>query len=346
MLAAVMKGVGQVALEDVPEPAVQKPTDVIVGVTATTICTSDVHIVDGYFPPSPPFILGHEFIGVVRAAGGAVTRFKEGDRVAVPPVPFCGACDNCRAGKYGQCMHAAPFGSGATWGDIPGGLAGYVRVPHADSCMMKIPDQITDEQSLFVGDMLTTGYFAADNCALKPGDTLAVFGAGPVGLCAVHAARLSGLSRVILIDMLENRLELGLKMGATDIINAAEEDVLPRIMELTGGRGVNAAIEAVGHPAAVSAAAQSLGVGGVLSVVGLFPGNIDFPIQTLLMKNATMKIGLASLDNMRRLMTLVEAGKLDATPLITHQMPLADFERAYDTFKKKEDNIVKVVLKP
>jgi len=341
-----MKGVGQVVLEEVPEPVVQKPTDVIIKVTATAICTSDVHIVDGYFPPSPPFILGHEFIGVVRAAGSAVTRFKEGDRVAVPPLPFCGACDNCREGNLGQCMHAAPFGSGATWGNIPGGLADYVRVPHADSCMMEIPAALSDEQALFVGDMLTTGYFAADNCAMKPGDTLAVFGAGPVGLCAVHAARLSGPSRVILIDILQNRLELGLKMGATDIINAAEEDVLPKIMELTNGRGVSAAIEAVGHPATVGAAVQSLGAGGVLSVVGLFPGNIDFPIQTLLMKNASMKIGLASLDNMRRLMTLVEAGKLDATPLITHRMPLADFEKAYTIFEKKEENVVKVLLEP
>jgi 2-desacetyl-2-hydroxyethyl bacteriochlorophyllide A dehydrogenase len=346
VLAAVVKGVKQIALEEVPKPVLQKPTDVIVRVTATAICTSDVHIVEGYFPPSPPFVIGHEFIGVVEETGGAITGFKPGDRVAVPPAPYCGVCDNCRKGHYGQCLSSAIFGSGANWGNLPGGLAEYVRVPHADSCMVRIPGRISDDQAIFVGDMLATGYFAIDNCALKPGDTVAVFGAGPVGLCAVHTARLLSPDLIILVDIMDNRLETGKEMGATHTINSSREDAIAKIMELTGGLGVSAAVEAIGNPATVNAAAQVVGVGGVLSIVGLFPGNIEFPAQTLLMKNVTTRIGLAALGNMSRLLNLIAAGKLDTSPLITHRMPLKDFDKAYEIFEGKKENVVKVVLRP
>ncbi|HBW34482.1 MAG TPA: alcohol dehydrogenase [Desulfosporosinus sp.] len=317
MLAAVVKGIKQVALEEVPKPILQNPTDVILKVTATAICTSDVHIVDGYFPPSPPFIMGHEFIGIVEEVGNDVKMFKLGDRVAAPPAPYCGVCENCRKGHYGQCMNSAIFGSGSNWGNLPGGMAEFVRIPHAESSLVTIPDQISDEQAIFAGDMLTTGYFAVDNCALKPGDTVAVFGAGPVGLCAIQTARLFAPSKIILVDILTNRLQTGLTMGATHVINSTEQDAVTKIMEITNGQGVNAAIEAIGLPATVNTAAQVIGVGGIFSIVGLFPGNIDFPIQTLLLKNITVKVGLASLGNMRRLMSLITDKKLDTSPLIT-----------------------------
>lgn len=346
MLAAVVKGINQIALGVVPEPEIKNPTDVIIRVTATAICTSDVHIVEGYFPPSPPFIIGHEFIGVVEEVGGAVNSFKKGDRVAVPPAPYCGKCINCRKGFYAQCYNSAIFGSGASWGDLSGGLAEFVRVPHADISLVPIPDQIIDEQAVLVGDMLSTGYYAVDNCQLRPGDTVAVFGAGPVGLCAVHTARLFGPSRIILVDLLPDRLEIGVKMGATDVINSGQEDVVSKVMEITGGRGVSAAIEAVGSPVTVNAASQVLGVGGTLSIVGLFPGSIEFPIQDLLMKNVTIKAGLAQLGNMQRLMELVKCGKLDTSPLITHKMPLKDFEKAYDIFKGKKENVIKIIMVP
>lgn len=346
MLAAVVKGIKQVSLEEMPKPILQNPTDVILKVTATAICTSDVHIIDGYFPPSSPFIIGHEFIGIVEEVGNAVKKLKLGDRVAAPPAPYCGVCENCRKGHYGQCMNSAIFGSGSNWGNLPGGMAEFVRVPHAESSLVKIPDQISDEQAIFVGDMLTTGYFAVDNCALKPGDTVAVFGAGPVGLCAIQTALLFAPSKIILVDILANRLQKGLNMGATHVINSTEQDAVTQIMEITDGQGVNAAVEAIGHPATVNTAAQVIGVGGIFSIVGLFPGNIDFPIQTLLMKNITVKVGLASLGNMRRLMSLITDGKLDTSPLITHRMPLKDFDQAYGIFERKEENVIKIILKP
>lgn len=346
MLAAVVKGIKQVSLEEMPKPILQNPTDVILKVTATAICTSDVHIIDGYFPPSSPFIIGHEFIGIVEEIGEAVKMVKPGERVAAPPAPYCGICENCRKGQFGQCLNSAIFGSGSSWGNLPGGMAEFVRIPHADVSLVRIPDEISDEQAIFVGDMLSTGYFASDNCALKPGDAVAIFGAGPVGLCAVQTARLFAPSKIILVDIMPNRLQTGLTMGATHVINSLEQDAVTQIMEITNGQGVNAAVEAIGHPATVNTAAQVIGVGGILSIVGLFPGNIDFPIQTLLMKNITVKVGLASLGNMRRLMGLITAEKLDTSLLITHRMPLKDFDKAYGIFERKEEKVIKIILKP
>lgn len=346
MLAAVVKGVKDVVMEEVQKPEVQNPTDVLLKVTTASLCTSDVHIVNGYLPPSPPFVIGHEFVGVVEDAGSGVTKYKAGDRVAVPPLPYCGLCAHCRKGMFGQCLNSAVFGSGATWGNMPGAFAQYVRVPHADTCLVPIPDGISDEEAVFVGDMLTTGYFAAENCSLKPGATVAVFGAGPVGLCAVHTASLFNPAKIILVDAFDYRLEMGKKMGATHTINFTQNDAVDEIMALTGGRGADAAIEAVGDQKAVNDAAHVTGVGGTLSIVGLFPGNIEFPIQDLLMKNVTTKVGLSYLGNMPMLMGLLAEKKLDATPLITHRMPLDSFEQAYDIFSGKKDNVVKIILTP
>ena len=346
MLAAVVKGVKVVALEEVSKPAMQKTTDVLLKVTATALCTSDVHIVNGYMPPSPPYVIGHEFIGIVEEAGSSVNNFKPGDRVAVPPLSYCGLCEHCRKGMPGQCLNSAVFGSGATWGGMPGGFAQYVRVPHADACMVPIPGDISDDEAIFVGDMLTTGYYAVENCKLKPGATLAVFGAGPVGLCAVHTAQLFHPAKVVLVDSLDHRLALGKQMGATHTINLNETDAVAQIMDLTNGRRVDAAIEAVGDQKAINDAARVTGVGGTLSIVGLFPGNIEFPIMELLMKNVTTKVGLSYLGNMPMLMGLVAEKKLDATPLITHRMPLASFAEAYDIFAGKKENVVKIIMTP
>ena len=346
MLAAVVKGVNQINLENVLEPQIKDPMDVVLRVTATAICTSDVHIVEGYFPPSPPYVIGHEFIGIIEEAGTGVTAFKKGDRVAVPPAPYCGKCSNCRNGLFGQCQNSAIFGSGCTWGNLPGGLAEYVRVPYADNSLTAIPEEISDEQAILIGDMLTTGYYAVENCVLSPGDTVAVFGAGPVGLCAVHTARLFSPARIILVDLLPNRLEIGKKMGATDIINSAWENAVDIIMEITNGIGVSAAIEAIGNPATVNDASQVVRVGGILSIVGLFPGPIEFPIHNLLMKNVAVKMGLANLGNIHRLINLVSYGKLDTSPLITHRMPFKDFEKAYEIFAGKKENVIKILLQP
>ena len=347
MLAAVLKEAHQIGLEEVPKPVLLNDSDVILKVTATTICSSDVHFWEGHLPPSPPFIIGHEFAGIVEEAGNAVKTLKPGDRVAVPAYPFCGICDNCREGLTGWCLNSALLGSGESFGNLPGGLAEFVRVPHADSCFVKIPDEISDDQAIFVGDMLATGYFAVDNCSLNLGDTVAVFGAGPVGLCAVHIARLHSPSKIILVGRRSNRLQTGLKMGATHIIDAAEPDSAAQVMEITNGQGVNAAIEAVGLAETINTAAEVIKKGGTLSVVGFFPpGNIDFPMNTLLFKNATVKMGMTPQDNMRMLMGLLVDGKLDTSPLITHRMPFKEFEKAFTIFAEKQENVIKIILKP
>lgn len=346
MLAAVLNG-NRVTLEEVPKPVLQKDTDVILKVTATAICTSDVHFTEGYLPPCPPFIIGHEFTGIIEEAGSAVKLFQPGDRVVAPAYPYCGSCDNCRKGISGLCPNGALFGSGESFGNLPGGLAEFVRVPIADSCLVKIPDEVSDDQAVFVGDMLATGYFGVVNCSLKPGDTVAILGAGTVGLCAVHTARLFSPSKIILVDVISSRLQTGLKMGATHIINSAEENPVARIMELTDGQGVNAAIEAVGIPATVNTGAQVVGLGGILSIIGFFPpGNMDFSMQTVLMKNLTVKAGLTPSDNMRTLMGLISEGKIDTSHLITHRMPFKEFEKAFNIFAKKQENVIKIILKP
>jgi alcohol dehydrogenase len=347
MLAAVLKGIHQVGLEEVPKPVLQKDTDVILKVTATAICTSEVHYAEGYLPPCPPFIIGHEFVGIIEEVGGAVKLFKPGDRVDVASYPYCGICEHCRKGITGLCPNGALLGSGENFGNLPGGLAEYVRVPLADSSLVKIPDEVSDEEAVFVGDMLATGYFGISNCSLKPGDTVAIIGAGPVGLCAVQAATLYSPSKIILIDLVPYRLEIGLKMGATHIVNAAEQDPVERVMELTDGKGVDAAVEAVGLPTTVNTAGQVVGLGGILSIVGFPPGgNFDFPLQSLLMKNITVKMGLTPQHNMRILMELVAEKKLDVTPLITHRMPFKEFDKAFKMFAEKQGNCIKVILKP
>lgn len=347
MLAAVLKGPHQIGLEEVPKPVLLNDSDIILKVTAAAICSSDVHYWQGYLPPCPPFIIGHEFVGIVEEAGNAVKTLRPGDRVAVPCYPYCGICDNCRNGLTGWCLNSAVFGSGESFGNLPGGLAELVRVPHVDSCLVKIPDEMSDEQAIFVGDMLATGYFGAYNCSLKPGDTVAVLGAGPVGLCAVHMARLYSPSKIILIGRRSNRLQTGLKMGATHIIDAAEPHPENQVMEITNGQGVNAAIEAVGLAESINTAAQVIKKGGVLSTVGFFPpGNIDFPMQTCQFKNVTIKVGMTPQDNMQRLMGLISDGKLDTSPLITHRMAFKEFDKAFTIMAEKQENVIKIILKP
>lgn len=343
MLAVVVKEFNKFALEDVAKPVIETPSDVIVRVTATALCSSDLKLIKGHFPVKLPFIPGHEFVGVVESAGSAVTMYKPGSRVAAPPSPYCGICDHCRQGLYCQCLNIPDiFGAG---GSLPGGLAEYVRVPSADYCLVPVPDHLSDEQAVLVGDMLNTAYFAVEQCGLKPGSSLAVFGAGPVGLCAVHIARLFSPSQIFLIDSLENRLALGRKMGATHTLNFKEMDVVSEIMELTRNRGVNGAVDAVGGDAAtLKNMARVVGAGGTISIVGLFSGKAEFPVAALLMKNITVKLGLGNFTNIRPIMSLVAAGMLDPLPLITHRMPMRHFEQAYAIFDEKRDNAVKVVL--
>ncbi|HBV96360.1 MAG TPA: alcohol dehydrogenase [Desulfotomaculum sp.] len=334
------------SLEDTEKPVIKEPGDVIVKVTASAICGSDIHFWQGGLPCIPDFILGHEFVGTIEEAGSGVKLFKPGDRVSVPANPYCGVCPNCKEGKVYICEMRSMFGGGKLLGDLPGAQAEYVRVPSADNCLAPIPDTVSDRAALLVGDVLSTGYFAALNGNLRPGDDIAIFGAGPVGLCALACALLFSPARVFLVDVEDYRLEVGLKMGATHIINTGSSRAAKEIKRLTGGRGVDLVIEAVGLPATFCDAVSSAAPGGVVSLVGIGPPVMEFPMAKFFFKNLTLKAGLVPLTNMSRLMKLIEAGRLDVTPLFTHRIKLSNILEGYRIFKDKEDNCIKVLVVP
>jgi len=346
MLAAFIKG-SEVALEEAPKPQLENDSDVILKVSAASICTSDVHFTRGYLPPSPPWIFGHEFCGVVEQIGRAVTEIKVGDRVLPPPVAYCGSCPNCRAGHNGFCFNAALFGSGDSFGGLSGGMAEYVRVPNADSALLKIPDEVDDERAVYVADMLATGYFAVREAGVTLGDTVAVVGAGPVGMCAVHVARLYSPSKIILIGRRTNRLKVGVEMGATHAIDSDGDDVAEQVSELTDGHGVTAVIETAGKPGAIRTAAQIVKLGGTMSLVSAYPGDkFEFPMQTVNMKSLKIRGGLTDVTQGRVLMDLVVAGKLDPRPLTTHRVPLTKLEEAFSIFAEKREDVIKVMVRP
>jgi alcohol dehydrogenase len=347
VLAAVMTSHHEIGLQDVPKPTLQAETEALIRTTATMICTSDVHQVAGYFPECSPFVVGHEFVGIVEEVGSAVRSFKPGDRVLAPPYVSCGNCEMCRNGISGLCPHGTVFGHGEIFGDLPGGLAEYVRVPLAESALSAIPDGVTDEEAVFVGDMLATGYFGVVNADVREGRTLAVFGAGPVGLCAVQLARLQRPSETILVGRRANRLEAGLTMGAGRVIDEAGQDPVAEIMKLTDGRGVDSVIDAVGTPESIHSACEVVAIGGTVSLIG-FPeaGDIGFPLQSMMLKNPTIRMGVTDQRNMKLLLGLLAKGEVTVAPLMSHIMPLTDFDKAFAMFAEKQDNCMKVVLKP
>jgi alcohol dehydrogenase len=347
MLAAVLRGVHDVGLEERPRPTLQDDTDVLIRVTATMICSSEVHYAEGFLPPCPPFIMGHEFVGVIEEVGAAVTSFTVGDRVVAPPYPFCGKCEICRKGVSGMCPSGRLFGSGESFGNMAGGLAEYVRAPLADAALLKIPDEISDEQAVFVPDMLATGYFGVQNAQLQPGQTLAIIGAGPVGLCAAAIARLYDLSQVIVIGRRTNRLDAAIKMGATNVVDTAAADPVEEVTRLTEGRGADAVIDAVASAESIASAVPLLAIGGTLSVIGFPPpGNVGLPLQALTFKNPTLRFGVTDQSNMPFLLDLLRTGKVDVSPLLTHVRPFTEFESAFEMFAGKHDNCLKVLLKP
>lgn len=344
MLAVLQDGT-KLTMQEVEKPVLHQDTDVIIRVTATAPCTSDVHV--GYLPPCPPYITGHEFVGVVEEVGTGVKKFKSGDRVSVACFNYCGVCEACRKGITGLCTNGSRFGSGKSFGNLPGGFAEYVRVPLADVNMVRIPDNVSDEQALFVGDMLSTAYYAVTNCRVQPNDTVVIIGGGPVGLCAVNVAKLYSPSKIILVGRRDNRLAAARQLGATDIVDESKENVLERVMELTGGKGADAVIEAVGTPDSMEKACLMAGTGATITMVGFAPpGNIGLPLQAMSFKDVTIRIGMTTLHNTQTIMDLLAAGKLDVSPLVTHVFPFEEFEKAFNIFAKKEDNCIKAILKP
>jgi alcohol dehydrogenase len=348
--AVVYGGPGQIRLEDAPRPTLQGPEDAIVRVTTASICGSDLHILHGLMPKMEPgSIIGHEFVGVVESTGTGVARFKPGDRVVGPAAVWCGRCRACRKGLLTACENGAIFGNGPLFGGLDGAQADYVRVPFAGVTLQPIPAGLSDEDVIFAGDILPTAYSAVTglgpgSTGVRPGDTVVIFGAGPVGLCAVASARLFDPARIIVVDIEPYRLALAARLGADLVVDAAAEDVRKLVKEFTDGWGADFVIEAVGKQETLANAVAVAAPGAVLSVVGVFQQPVPVNAPRMLAKNLTLTLGMGDLGHMAELVGLIGSGRLDLTPLITHRLPLDEAVLAYDIFEKRTDGAIKVLL--
>ena len=346
MKAVTYRGVREVAVEDVPEPRLQEPGDALVRVTCCGICGSDLHIYHGQIPGMVPgFVCGHEFTGVVQEVGPGVRGFRPGDRVVGTFHVACGTCRACRRGAYNQCVQYGVFGYGIAMGNLAGSQAEYVRVPHADVNLRRIPDELDDEQALFCGDVLTTAYGALRNAGLQPGETVAVIGCGPVGLMAVQSAFAQGAARVFAIDLLRDRAEVAERLGAVPIV-AGETNPVSRVNQLTGGEGADVVIEAVGGPRTVALAFELVRGGGRIVAVGVTTAeSFSFPLGTGLTRDISFRIGLANIHrDIDATLALVAAGRIDPTVIISHRLPLSEAPLGYRLFDDRE--AMKVLLLP
>jgi alcohol dehydrogenase len=347
MKAVLFEKVGSVKLGDVPKPDLQNAQDALIKVTHTSICGTDLHILKGQIPVDENTIIGHEVVGVVEKTGSDVKRVNPGDRVVVSCSVQCGQCTNCRNRLVAHCDHGGFFGCGKTLGGFPGGQAEYMRVPNADLLLEPIPENLTEEQAIFVGDILSTGYMASENGSIRPGDIVAIFGAGPVGLCAAATARLFGPSMIVSVDLLNYRLDAAKRLGADIVINSSQTDVVEEIKKITDGRGADVTIEAVGSFETFNACLESVKVGGNISIVGGFPNKmIEISVRNLMRRSLKIRAGLVNMVNMGPLMSLIQRGKLDLTSLITHRMPLRQAEEAYRIFSSRSESVLKVILYP
>ncbi|MGQ0480997.1 MAG: zinc-dependent alcohol dehydrogenase family protein [Pseudonocardia sp.] len=347
MKALVYQGPGMKSWDEVPDPTVVEPTDVVVRIDTSTICGTDLHILKGDVPTvEQGRVLGHEAIGTVTATGAAVASLAEGDRVLIPAITSCGRCANCKRAMPSHCL--ALGGVGWVFGHLVDGLqAQYARVPYAETSLHRLPEGVTDTQVLFLTDILPTGYeVGIRNGRVKPGDTVAVVGAGPVGLAAIMTAGLHGASRVIAVDLLDSRLDFGKQFGATHAINSATEDVDARIAELTDGQGVDVAIEAVGVPETFETCARLVRPGGVVANIGVHGAPATLHLEDLWIKNVTITTGLVDTVTVPMLLQLVRDGRLRAERFGTHEFRLDQIMDAYDVFADAgRHNALKVVLK-
>jgi threonine dehydrogenase-like Zn-dependent dehydrogenase len=389
MRAVCWQGIADVSVEDVPDPHLINPRDAIVKVTSTAICGSDLHLYDGYVPTMyRGDILGHEFMGEVVEVGPGVTNLAVGDRVVVPFPISCGNCYFCEKELYSLCENSNPnaelaeklwghspagiFGYSHLTGGYAGGQAEYVRVPFADVGPLKVPDTLDDEQLLFLSDILPTGYMAAEQCDIQPGDTIAVWGCGPVGLFSIKSAKLLGAGRVIAIDRFPERLAKAITAGAEITLNYELVDVLETLKDLTGGRGPDACIDAVGmeahvhggmhvydrvkqamrlesdRPAALRQAILACRNSGTVSVPGVYGGFIDkVPFGSIVNKAITIKSGQTHVQRyMRPLLERIESGEIDPSFIVTHRISLDEAPLGYEVFRDKQEECVKVVMRP
>ncbi len=344
MKALVCHAGGKIELMDRPVPKIQAPTDAIVQVTLSTICTSDLHIIHGAVPRAvPETVLGHEFVGVVTQVGDAVKNLRPGDRVAANCVTFCGECWFCRHGYVNNCEH----GGWELGCRIDGCQAEYVRVPYASTSLSRIPDGLSDRAALLTGDILSSGYFGAQLCNIHPGDTVAVIGAGPVGLCAMACARLFGAGKVIALDINPARLQLALEHRAADIaINPAREDAVDAVLRETGGRGADGVIEAAGGEDTFQTAWQIARPNACVALVAMYEKPQPLPLERMYGKNLIFKTGGVDSAYCDVLLEHLAAGRLDTRFILTHQGPLNEIIHGYETFADKSSGCMKWVVTP
>lgn len=389
MQALCWMGKKDVRVERVPDPQILNQSDAIVKISSTAICGSDLHLFNGFVPGMESGdVLGHEFMGEVVEVGSNVKNLKKGDRVVVPFAIACGKCFFCQKGLFSACENSNPnawmaekmwghsicgaFGYSHLTGGFAGGQAEYARVPFADVGPIKVPDELSDDQALFLSDIFPTGYMGADMCNIQPGDTIAVWGCGPVGQFAMKSAFLLGAERVIGIDRFPERLRMAKEKAGAETLNYEEQDILEGLSDMTGGRGPDACIDAVGleahtpgplyyydrakqamlletdRPIALRQAIMACRNGGTVSVIGVYGGFVDkFPIGSLMNRSLTIRSGQCHVQRyMRPLLERIRNGEIDPSFVITHRLSLQDGPEGYAKFLHKEDGCIKVVLKP
>lgn len=344
MRAVTFQSPGVVSVEERAEPELLDREDAIVRVDASGVCGSDLHIYHGRVQIEPGFTIGHEYVGTVLAVGDAVTRVAVGDRVLGCFMTACGVCWFCRRGDYHRCEHSRTFGHGATLGSLQGTQAEQALVPHANLVLRRVPEGMSNDTALFAGDVMGTGFHAVVESGLRPGDVAAVLGLGPVGLCAVQAARAVGAAKVLAIDSVPERLAVAESFGGTPV-HLVEQDVKTAVREATDGRGVDVSIDAVGDPKVLDSAIRLTRPCGAIQCVGVYAERAEVHMGLLWLKTLTLRGGQANvIAHVDRVLALLDAGVLDPRPLVTHHMKLDEAPDAYAVFDRRE--ALKVVLTP
>ena len=322
--------------------------EAVIRVTLTTICGTDLHILKGEYPVNAGLIIGHEPVGVIHEIGNGVTGYEIGDRVLVGAITPCGQCNSCLSGNWSQCGGA--IGGWKFGNTINGAQAQYLRVPHAQANLAKIPDELSDEQVVLLADIASTGISAAESADLKIGDSVAIFAQGPIGLCATAGAKLKGASLIIAVESDPVRVAMARRMGADFVLDFTQGDVIEEIKTMTGGKGVDVAIEALGTQATFENALRVLRPGGTLSSLGVYSGKLSVPLEPFAAGLGDHKIVTTlcpgGKERMRRLMELVKQDRLDLAPLLTHTFPLERITEAYQVFGERRDGVIKVAIRP
>ena len=352
MRAAVFHGPGDIRVDVVPRPH-PGPGEAVVRVTLTTICGTDVHILKGEYPVRAGLIVGHEPVGVIDELGPGVVGYEVGDRVLVGAITPCGQCHACLSGKPAQCGHGSGFEAIGGWrfgNTIDGAQAEYLLVPYAQANLAKIPDGLTDEQVVLLADIASTGFSGAESGKVRIGDTVVVFAQGPIGLCATAGAKLMGAAQVIGVEGDPNRTAMAKAMGADVVLDPDAVDVVEEVKRLTGGFGADVAIEALGLQVTFENALRCVRPGGTLSSLGVYSGKLQVPYDAFAagLGDYTIVTTLCpgGKERMERLMRMVESGRFDPTPLITHRFTLEEIAKAYDLFSNRRDGVLKVAIRP